>query len=97
MATIIEVSVSTAPIERSSPSVMMTSVIGNDSSNNKVDWTSTFEILVRDRKPGASDGKGHDQQSEHDRHTRKPQQRIGGNRGSNLSHDASPTARCFLP
>src|ERR1700756_3860854 len=53
MATIIEVSVSTAPIERSSPSVMMTNVMGNDSSNNKVDWTSTFETLVGDRKPGA--------------------------------------------
>src|SRR6266702_2833657 len=53
MATNSEVSVSTAPIERSSPSVMMISVIGSASIIRMVDCTSTLEMLVGDRNPGA--------------------------------------------
>ena len=53
MATQSEVSVSTAPIDRSSPSVMMISVIGSASMVRIVDCTSTLERLATDRKPGA--------------------------------------------
>src|SRR6202041_222740 len=56
-ATTIEVSVTTAPIERSNPSVMMTRVMGNDSSNNSVDCTSTLATLGGDRNPGAATAK----------------------------------------
>src|SRR3954469_21915495 len=52
MATQSEVSVSTAPIDRSSPSVMMTKVIGSASMVRMVDCTSTLERLATDRKPG---------------------------------------------
>src|SRR4051812_24712882 len=53
IATQSEVSVSTAPIDRSSPSVMMISVIGSASMVRIVDCTSTLERLATDRKPGA--------------------------------------------
>src|SRR6478736_3994840 len=53
MATQSEVSVSTAPIDRSSPSVMMIKVIGSASMVRMVDCTSTLERLATDRKPGA--------------------------------------------
>ncbi len=52
MATISEVSVNTAPIDRSRPSVMMISVIGSASISRIVDWTSTLEIFGTVRKPG---------------------------------------------
>src|SRR5260221_1550275 len=53
MATQSEVSVNTAPIDRSSPSVMMISVIGSASMVKMVDCTSTLETLATERKPGA--------------------------------------------
>src|SRR5437868_964449 len=53
MATQSEVSVSTAPIERSRPSVMMISVIGSASMVRMVDCTSTLERLAAERNPGA--------------------------------------------
>src|SRR4051812_36924730 len=53
-ATISDASVSTAPIDRSRPSVMMISVIGSASSSSTVDCTSTLEMLAPDRKPGAA-------------------------------------------
>ena len=42
MASAIEARVSTAPIERSRPSVMMISVIGSASSSRMVDWIRMF-------------------------------------------------------
>src|ERR1700744_2523011 len=56
-ATTMEVSVSTAPIERSSPSVMITSVIGNESNNSNVDCTNTLAMLAGEAKPGAAAAK----------------------------------------
>src|SRR4051812_39245812 len=53
MATQSEVSVSTAPIDKSSPSVMMTRVIGSASMVRIVDCTSTLERFAADRNPGA--------------------------------------------
>src|SRR3981081_2037218 len=53
MATTREVSVRTAPIERSRPSVMMISVIGNASIIKMVDWTNTLERFAIERNPGA--------------------------------------------
>src|SRR6266478_3527402 len=53
MATQSEVSVNTAPIDRSSPSVMMISVIGSASMVKMVDCTSTLERFATDRKPAA--------------------------------------------
>src|SRR6266403_617632 len=54
IATMSEVRVSTAPIERSIPSVMMISVIGSDSISSRVDCISTLAILTADIKPGAN-------------------------------------------
>ena len=53
MATQSDVSVRTAPIDKSSPSVMMISVIGSASMLKMVDCTSTLERLATERKPGA--------------------------------------------
>src|ERR1039458_10181812 len=45
-ASTMEAKVSTAPIDRSRPSVMMMTVIGSASSNRIVDWVRIFEILA---------------------------------------------------
>src|ERR1700740_220091 len=54
MATIREVRVSTAPMEGSSPSVMMISVIGKDSISRSVDCTRTLAMFTSDMNPGAT-------------------------------------------
>src|SRR4029453_400557 len=53
IATQSEVSVSTAPIDRSSPSVMMIRVIGSASMVRMGDCTSTLDRLATERNPGA--------------------------------------------
>jgi hypothetical protein len=50
-------SVSTAPIDRSSPSVMMISVIGNAMSSRMVDCTATFRRFALSRKLSVSNAK----------------------------------------
>src|ERR1700692_2302422 len=54
MATTRDVNVRTAPIDRSSPSVMMISVIGSASIVRTVDRTRTLVMLAGDRNPGAT-------------------------------------------
>ena len=48
---------STAPIDRSSPSVMITSVIGSAISSSTLDCASTLDRLGHDRKPGLAQAK----------------------------------------
>src|SRR3974390_685451 len=52
IASMMEAKVSTAPIDKSSPSVMMIRVIGSANSSRIVDWVSTLAILGGVAKPG---------------------------------------------
>ena len=51
-ASTMDAKVSTAPIDRSRPSVMMMTVIGNASSNRMVDCVRMFAILAGVANPG---------------------------------------------
>ena len=74
-ASTMEAKVSTAPIDRSRPSVMMMTVIGSASSNRIVDCVRMFAILAGDANPGLVSAENRAQHDQHNRDARHASER----------------------